>query len=364
MTNLNFLYTIYSQIFKSEDNNKYYANIPFVSYDPDKSYLENKRDNEIFVLLDENFLNNEDAEEFISMLDDRYEFLNNADSPIDLIHIASSNYNYFKNLNVISDIAIDEDDAKNTNITFMNILKETFRYSNLEPTDYLYKNIIDFYSNGQFDDALILMNSIFNNQINVTSTQSTCGCNQQASNCSSSNLNSSNALNTGTELVNYEDASCADKYKAAIYLWLQKMLSDTEFYCNWLFIGSEDDPNEWIPNDTIIDKLIELLQFLLDNFDLSNLGDSSSSSKSFCGHKSSIKCQDLFVDRYGNIITGDGSGSGNGNNDSNSACSNYNIIKNYIELLKYVKADKVEENKNKIYIYGKKFAEIFPLLSF
>ena len=29
-----------------------------------------------------------------------------------------------------------------------------------------------------------------------------------------------------------------------------------------------------------------------------------------------------------------------------------------------VKEDKVLENKNKIYIYGKKFAKIFPLLTF
>jgi hypothetical protein len=188
------------------------------------------------------------------------------------------------------------------------------------------------------------MNSIFNGEINVSSSTSTCGCNQQVSNCSGV-TSSTNSLNTGTELINYDKASCIDKYKAAIYQWLQKMLSDTEFYCHWLFI--DDENGNSIPNKVILNKLIELLQFLLDNFDLSTLGNSSSS---YCNHKSSIKCDDSFIDNYGN--------------SDSSVCSNYSIIKNYIEALKLVKEDKVLENKNKIYIYGKKFAEIFPLLTF
>ena len=123
------------------------------------------------------------------------------------------------------------------------------------------------------------------------------------------------------------------------------MLSDIEFYCHWLFI--DDENGNSILNEIILNKLIELLQFLLDNFDLSTLGNSSSS---YCNHKSSIKCDDSFIDNYGN--------------SDSSVCSNYSIIKNYIEALKLVKEDKVLENKNKIYIYGKKFAEIFPLLTF
>ena len=40
------------------------------------------------------------------------------------------------------------------------------------------------------------------------------------------------------------------------------------------------------------------------------------------------------------------------------------IIENYIKVLNWVKNNQIDENKNKIYIYGKQFAEIFPLLSF
>jgi hypothetical protein len=188
------------------------------------------------------------------------------------------------------------------------------------------------------------MSTIFNAPINVTSQNSTCGCNQQSTNCSS-NVNSLNSLNTGTELINIDNATCVDKYKAAIYQLLIKMLSDAEFYCNWLFIESEDEMLKKVPDATIIDKLIALLQFALDNFDLSNLGNTNSS---YCGHTSSIKCEDVFNDALNN----------------NNNCSYYSIIQNYIDVLNYIKNDKVIENKNKIYIYGKRFAEIFPLLKF
>ena len=349
MTNLGFLTYINASIFKSEKNNKYYVRIPFITYNSELSYIENF-DNSIFIMLNEDLVNNDDLEEFIKLLDDRYEFytLENVteDTIAVLNNIHMNNYSYFSNLNNIIDIEIDEDDVKHTNQTFMNILKQTYVYNNLEPTDYLYKYVIDFYANGQYDDAIILMNSIFNGEINVGTQTSTCGCNQQVSNCSGV-TSSTNSLNTGTELINYDKASCLDKYKAAIYQWLQKMLSDIEFYCHWLFI--DDENGNSIPNEVILNKLIELLQFLLDNYDLSTLGNSSSS---YCNHKSSIKCDDSFIDNYGN------------SNNDNNACSNYTIIKNYIEALKLVKEDKVLENKNKIYIYGKKFAEIFPLLTF
>lgn len=350
MTNLGFLTLIHAQIFKG-NNNKYYVGIPFISYDVNDTYVNNHQ-NEIFILLTNELIENEDIEEFIKTLDTRYEYFHlndlTEDNVAPLVGISITNYKYFANLNHIKEIDIDEDDVKHTNQTFMNILKQTYTYNNLEPTDYIYKYVIDFYANGQYDDAIILMNTIFNGEINISTQTSNCGCNQQVSNCSGVTP-STNSLNTGTELINYDKASCIDKYKAAIYQWLQKMLSDTEFYCNWLFIRSEEDAEIKIPNEEIIDKLIELLQFLLNNYDLSTLGSSGSS---YCNHKSSIKCDDSFIDNYGN------------SNNDNTACSNYTIIKNYIEALKLVKEDKVLENKNRIYIYGKKFAEIFPLLTF
>lgn len=336
--NLEFLKTINVRIIKH--NNKFYVYIPFISYNVNLSYIDNYL-NGICILLNDEFLSNNDLEEYIKELDDRYDYVvlsNNYDN------IISDKYSYFSHLNYIIDINIDEEDVKNTNSTFMKIITNSPIYESPEVSDYIYKYVIDYYANGQYDDAIILMNSVLNTQVTTNSQNSTCGCNQQVSNCVSA-LGSTNTLNTGTELVNYDNATCIDKYKAAIYQWLQNMLSDTEFYCHWLFIDTET--GESIPNDTIIDKLIELLQFILDNYDLSTLGNSNSS---YCNHSSSIKCDDSFIDNYGS--------------SDNNICSNYSIIKNYIELLKLVKENKVIENKNKIYVYGKKFAEIFPLLTF
>ena len=333
MTNLEFLTTTNSSVFKLDENNKYYVRIQFIAYDASKSYIDNFN-NAVYILINDELLENEDLEEFINLLDDRYDHY--LDTNI-LETIKSTKYSYFANLNTLLDIDIDEEDIINTNQTFMNILKKTIVYKDPEAADYLYKYVIDFYANGQYDDASILMNTIFNNTISVSTSYSTCGCNQQLSSCT--NSTSTNAISTGTETISYDNATCIDKYKAAMYQWLQTMLSDTEFYCHWLFI--EDDNDEYTPNDVIIDKLIELLQFLLDNYDLTSLGSTSSS---YCNHSSSIKCNDYDIDT--------------------NSCSNYSVVSNYIKVLNYVKADKVLENKNKIYIYGKQFAEIFPLLQF
>lgn len=335
MNNIEFLTHIDSVICKID--NKYYISIPFASYDSENTYVQNFN-NQLFILIDDNLINGNDLEEFISILDDRYTYYTNYDN---YEKIYSHNYSYYNKLNYFADKDITEEEMLNTNVAFMNILKETFRYENPEVSDYIYKYVIDYYANGQYDDAIILMNTIFNTQL--TTSKESCGCNQQNSNCSSV-LNTSNLINTGTELISYDNATCLEKYKAAMYIWLQKMLSDTEFYCNWLFIENDD---EYVPNEPILNKLIDLLTFLLNsNVDLSNLGNSN---KSRCSHSSSNKCDDL---------------NSSYDTDNSNLCNNYGIIQNYIKLLEYVKENKIEENRNKIYIYGKKFAEIFPLLNF
>jgi hypothetical protein len=134
MTNLSFFKWIGTQIFKSTNNSKYYVRIPFISYDSEKSYLENYN-NAIFVQLTNELIANDDIEEFIQNLDERYEYIyiddisgDNLDS---LTKIYSSNYSYLANLNSIIDINIDEEDVKTANQTFMNILKQTYTYNNL-----------------------------------------------------------------------------------------------------------------------------------------------------------------------------------------------------------------------------------------
>ena len=57
-----------------------------------------------------------------------------------------------------------------------------------------------------------------------------------------------------------------------MYQWLIKMLSDTTFYCSWMFTTVEDEDNLNVPNDELLDKLIELLtEFLNSGYDLTSL---------------------------------------------------------------------------------------------
>lgn len=267
-----------------------------------------------------------------------------------------NNIDYLIFKNKLKDNVFTEEELLALNSTFMQTIQKysTFNDYNLG-TNAIYKAVIDFYANGQYDAATILMNTIFNGTITTTTTTSTCGCGTQST-CASSLSSSSTGINTGTEIIPIDTASCIDKYKAAMYQWLIQMLSDTSFYCCWMFTENEE-LDESNPNTLLIDMLIQLLEeFLALGIDLSNLGNASTSACN-CGHankyngykNNSNDCSDLL---------------NNNINDSLNNCSNYGIITNYIKVLKWVRNNEIEENKNKIYIYGKQFAEIFPLLNF
>ena len=267
-----------------------------------------------------------------------------------------NNIEYLIFKNKLKDNVFTEEELLALNSTFMKSIQRysTFTDYNLG-TNAIYKAVIDFYANGQYDAATVLMNTIFNGTISTTTVTSTCGCGTQST-CATSLSSGSTGINTGTEVIPVDTASCIDKYKAAIYQWLIQMLSDTSFYCCWMFTENEE-LDESNPNTLLIDMLIELLEeFLALGIDLSNLGSSSTTSCN-CGHSikyngyknNSSDCTDLL---------------NNNINGGLNNCSNYGIISNYIKVLKWVRNNEIEENKNKIYIYGKQFAEIFPLLNF
>jgi hypothetical protein len=274
-------------------------------------------------------------------------------SGIKIKDIDNISYFIYKN-KAIENNQFNDDELDKLNSTFMKIIQTySDMYGNaIDSLDFVYQNVIDYYANGQYDDAIILMNSIFNTQL-TTSVTANCGCNSQ-SDCTSV-ASGTSTINTGTDLVSLHTATCTDKYKAAMYQWLIQMLSDINFYCNWMFTTVEDEDNITIPDEELIDNLIELLtEFLNANYDLSNLKGCKSACN--CGHSKKY---------FSNKTTGDCAdimNNGIGVNVDN--CSYYTIIENYIKALNWVKNNQIDENKNKIYVYGKQFAEIFPLLSF
>ena len=262
-------------------------------------------------------------------------------------YVEDKSINNYIAKNIVDEYEFTEDELMNLNSTFMKTILKLSTFDDYSVgTNAIYKSVIDFYANGQYDEATVLMNIILNGKINSTDV-SNCGC-SNVSNCTNT---STASISTGTDTVSVDSATCIDIYKASMFQWLKEMMSDTNFYCCWMFM-LDDVSNQNIPNDVLLDSLIELLkEFLSLGIDLSSLG----STKYNCGCNHRIwnpanmtykECPDLFNDSNGN------------------SCTNISIIQNFIKVLNWVKENKIEENKNKIYIYGKQFAEIFPLLNF
>ena len=153
--------------------------------------------------------------------------------------------------------------------------------------------------------------------------------------------------------------TCSEKYKAAMNQYLIDMLSNINFYCDWMWMENNDDNKisdidletingntVLVPNIPMIDLLIKLLTEFLDLG--YNLSPNTSATKCGCHTKN---CPDFS----NNILD---------NGLDKTHCSNCNIIENYIKVLNWTKEGKLEENKNKINIYGKQFAHLLPGLIF
>ncbi len=363
-------YYLMTNIFMNDQNTIFGDNIYFTI---DEKFCEDYEGNEIY-----NFLSNLEYDDFIfdriihgvtdlvigidyfisgetsgiSLPNDLDQFDDLSDIKIkDIDNIA-----YFIHKNNNAKNTFSEDELNQLNATFMKqIIKYSPMYKSYKDTlDFVYKNVIDYYANGQYDDATVLMNSIFNTTLTTTTATSSCNCNTQT-NCSSGST-SYNTINTGTSTINIDTATCLDKYKAAMYQWLLQMLSDVNFYCNWMFVTLEENDNITVPNEILLDALIDLLtDFLNAGYDLSNLR-STCKTGCGCGHSKSNNSNSSMSSKCSDLSGYDSS--------SNGSCTNENIISNYIKVLNWVKNDEINENKNKIYLYGKQFAEIFPLLSF
>ena len=119
-----------------------------------------------------------------------------------------------------------------------------------------------------------------------------------------------------------------------MYEYLLDMLSDTEFYKDWMYI--ENPEGKKIANDSLIEALITLLK------EFEEAGYDLSFDDKYLMHNSCCKENQYTI-----------------NNENNHA-----IIQNYIRVLQYVLSGCIDDNSNKIVVYGRKFAELLPKLSF
>lgn len=258
-----------------------------------------------------NYLNNE-----FSITED-YEFLDDAT-------ISYSNYKYFYLKNKLFDFTYKENELNNLYSTFFNIISY---YSVVSESDKLkinnqiYKKVIEYYKNFQIDDTLVSLELLLNNKINKVIPEYLTSC------CSNNQQNKNNQSQ-------YNTITCSDIYKNSMFEYLLNMLSDVEFYKDWMYI---ENPNgEKIVNDSLIESLIILLkEFEELEYDLSF-------ANTYIIHGNCCKDNQYTIDNE----------------------KNHTIINNYIKVLEYVLAGCIDDNSNKISVYGRKFAELLPKLSF
>ena len=323
MNNLQFLNHINSIIFRNEDST-YYVYIPMVEFNQDNSYLENF-DNGIYVKLSKSFLNGYElvnGDILLESTENSYSIFAKDDMDITSFEKTDSNkYEYYASINELIENGITEEQFMNFYITFMSIIEAYAEVQNQEDIKtQIYQKVIRYYSNNQTDDILTGLSLILKGQsysYTDNSPYSNCGCN--------STITTTGIVSqTATDLVTNVD--CVMAYKQSMYLYLVQMLSDIDFYNNFMFV--DDDPNE-----DLIDYLLTLIDSLL-NMNLSlNFGKTTNNH---------CLCSEL--------------------EEKNT--NNYNILENYKKVLNWVKNCEIEENTNKIKIYGKQFAEILTYLQF
>ena len=119
-----------------------------------------------------------------------------------------------------------------------------------------------------------------------------------------------------------------------MYEYLLDMLSDIEFYKDWMYI--ENPEGEKIANDSLIEALITLLK------EFEEVGYDLSFASKYLIHGNCCKDNQYTI-----------------NNEKN-----HTIIQNYIKVLQYVLSGCIDDNSNKISVYGRKFAKLLPKLSF
>jgi hypothetical protein len=227
--------------------------------------------------------------------------------------VNNTNLEYYFDKNLVKEFRDDESIRK-----FMTSFCQTILDYNADKvipatdiTNNIYKKTLEFFANNKFDSALASINLIL--ETNVTTEK----------------INTiTNCCKTNTNLE-----SCSSMYNSAMETWLKRLLSDSEFYWEWMMEENEDGNRQ--PKYNLLKQLMYLLNaFIGLNLDLSL----KPSAKYFCTNG----CH----------------------NDSQASMNNYNILEKYKNVIGYMRECKISSNVNKIKLYGGQFGELLPKLMF
>lgn len=229
--------------------------------------------------------------------------------------VSFANIEYLIENNYIKGFNYTKDELDNFYMTFCKVILDNtqFLVTGADTTNSIYKATLEYYKNGSTDSTLtnmaLILGTLYSTQ---TTYSSTCTCNSSA---------------TSTTV----SPSCVSLYKSALLEYLKSMLGNIDFYCDWFTIDT--NTTKKTPNVPLIDALKLLIdEFIALGYDLS-----------FVTKKNDCDCTVSNTDA--------------------SEC-NYAIISNYKNVLSYVRDNMIDENKNKIKIYGEQFGELLPKLIF
>lgn len=230
-----------------------------------------------------------------------------------------NNLEYFKEKNDITDNTFPEEYLDNFYSSMMDIILKYTKITEekkAEGNNPIYNLVLNYFKDFQTDCGSTALSLILNSgyTFQETTTTTKCGC------------NSDSASTTITQ-------SCYDLYKQAMYNWLIQMFSDKEFYKDWFRIYKTED--EYIPNDILIEELNKFFEEFLK----------LQRSLTFLNEKYR-RCDCPSPVTF--------------NTDE---CNNQ-ILRNFLQILNWVFDDELDENTNKIKIYGKQFGELLPKLIF
>ena len=241
-----------------------------------------------------------------------------------------TNFDFFRLKNKIADLTYSEEELDNLKHTFFKILHDDANVSEedaMKVYNQIYRSVIEYYYNGETDNALSGISLILNTLINVQNTDTNnCGCSGSADG----------------ETVS-EKVSCFNAYKQAMAYWLKTMLGDANFYKDWMWI--ENAEGKYLPNQGLIEELIQLLEdFLAADYNLTfpdkSIYPGSSVNANIYNHTCVVST------------------------DSTLNEARRKVIENYITLLRWVLVGCIDNNKNKIKVIGEKFGELLPMLQF
>lgn len=286
-------------------------------FKPGRDYYVNQTMHEYLSEFEHQFFNKDDVSFMLpNYLDDEFSMTKWF---VDLTEeeMMWNDLDYFYKKNLMQDLTYSEDEFNAFSSTFYNIIRKFTLISNeqksLSPNP-AYNIAIDWFANGKTDAASISLAIIHN-------TPTTLQVPQTIEGCSCKTTAQGYALND----------SCYDIYQQSMKALNEQMLSSTEFYKDWFYVQSLDD---LVLNDPLIDALI----VLLNEFEALEL-DLSMSDTALVYNRC---CKTTEAD-IRNI-------------------ENHKAIKNYIKVLEWIKAGCIDENANKIKIYGQKFAELLNLI--